>query len=456
VAVVLGLGACAQTERGVAPPPFGESAPRLFFPTGVALSRSQTSLYVANSSFDQRFSHGTLLEVPLAAFDAAAAAPDAGLTLAEAGGVLSAALLPRFPGRVALARSFGGLLIPSQDLNALLVVPLDPAGRIDCRPATAGANPDCSLHAVRLSDAAYQDPLPLALGSATFAGGPGSGEPGVFLSALSPRSAGLLSEATPVRIAAVPERTLAAFVAGTVAAEGVLGTTGSYEVEVGTVGVTALSLAPDGRLFAGGCLQRVTPEQVVFCSRNLGEPLERVNPVRSIFTGPLTTSVDAGRAVPVQQVALGPLLGGGDTQDLAVSTDGRWLYVATGRPASLLTVEMPESGGPATPRLVSLVPLASTPSRLLVLPRDSGGDLVAVTSTDADALSIIDPTTGLVDVQLRPVGDGPFELASRRVGDAHRLYVSLFQGCGLAEVEVPLGSPSRASVRATIRETTCD
>lgn len=426
LAMLLPLLGCEGTADGLPPPPFDRTPARFFFPTGIAATPDGRSLLVANSNFDRAYNGGTLLQIELAAFDRAAAEPTRRLADLPAEHVLGQGRIDSFAGPVAVNADGTAAYVTSRDRDLLMRAPLQ-AGNLACPQL------DCTADAIRLGVQGLGDPFDLVLGELHLPGGAGP-EPVIFVSHLAP--SGTATTSNEAYAAVIPERLAAASLNPF--------SSGAYRVSLGRQGAAAIAFEPQGgQLFAGGCFLRVPGESVVACRLDVNDPLARRNILRVLLPG-------AGPTAPVPQFDLGPVTGGrAETLDIELSSDGSLLYVATTRPNALLVLERPQPGASAAPVVRAVIPLAQSPGQLHVLPGPAG-DLVAATAIADDALLLVDPVAGRVAAQLVPVGDAPFDLTSVATPDGHRLFVSLFQGCAVAAVDVPAGAPFQARHVATL------
>jgi len=143
------------------------------------------------------------------------------------------------------------------------------------------------------------------------------------------------------------------------------------------------------------------------------------------------------------------------------STRGR-AYLLTRRPSAFVVVALGEGGGVDGAQIERYVSLPGGPSEMIPLVTDAG-TLFAVTSTDASALSFVDPARGELLAVLdgstcedleapcpggsrfdglrdprTDVGDSPYSLvALPRPGGGYRLWVSAFGDGTLSVVDLP-------------------
>lgn len=419
-ACALLLACCAQSREGLPPPGFDGNPDRLFFPTGLALSDDGSSLYVVNSDFDRAFSNGSIVQLDLSAFDAPSPVTDI------APFVLTRGLTDRYGSM--LSKSPGGhaLFLPTASPDALTRIPLATGGGIACE------NLNCSQDRVDLEAVGLSDPSSVAVGEILLPGAEAP-EPVVFVLALTQPATNEDEERRSARVAVIPER-LASGAAAPFE-------NGAFTVDIGAGGAGVVFDAASGQAFIAGCFERYKGGGTIECSVNEQSDFFGLNPLRSFLP-------QLGASAPVQATALGSATGGASATALAISSDGETLFVLTTAPDALLAVERPISGDKAG-RVKTIVPLPAVPRGLVVLPRPEG-DLLAVTSLESDALLIVDSVTGLVLHQLRPLGMSPYALVAQTLADKWRVYVTLFEGCGIAAVDVPMSDPSASTLVATV------
>lgn len=423
VCVAALASACASPNPGLAPPGADGGAARLFYPLGIDVAPDGSRLYVANANFDRAFNSGTLVSFATSAFDTAAADPSHALAALPSDA--TAARLDAFAGVLRVNRDASALYVTTRDHHTLTRVALDAAGLPQCDPVQG-----CSAGAIDLAAQDLVDPYALLLEDVVFPGATAP-EPAIIVSHLTPASAGSGALAKNARVAVIPERLARA--------SDEPFRNGALSIDIGVPSSSSLALDPASRrLYVGGCFTRVSADQAIACSLNSDSTYFRLAPVRSLFP-------EAGGA-SVDFADVGFITGGGETRDLAVSSDGLQLYVATARPSALVVVERTDTGKPA-PHAV--VPLARTPGRMRVLRRASG-DLVVVSATQSNSVLVVDPTDGQVLAQLSNVGKSPYELTSHPTATGDRVYASLFDGCGVVAIDVPGDRPDRASVVSTV------
>lgn len=404
VAALAALGmACAGESAGIDPPGFsGGTTPRLFFPTGIALAPDGQSIYVANSNFDRAFTSGTVLQIAMSAFDGTGAVD-------VAPHVRSQGKIGTFAVQAGVNPDGNALFIPTGDPAALVRVLLAPAGG-----TFVCAEGNCGLNAVDLETQKMDRPSSL-----TFA------PPGrVIVGHTSPAQEDEDASA-PARVAVIPE-VLASQDAQPFS-------NGAYTVQVGPGMSGVLFDATQGRVLLSGCFERQRGGSVQPCGGNQDSAFFGLNPLRSF-------ALAGGAGANVQTNVLGPNVGGGDSTALALATSGTALYVLSGAPNALLVTALPEPGRPLGLVASSIGLLPAVPRGIAVLPRPSG-DIVAVTSLEDNTVILVDPASGQVITQLRLVGGGPNAIAVQDTPAGWRLFISLFNGCGVAAVDVPEADP---------------
>jgi DNA-binding beta-propeller fold protein YncE len=464
--VGLVLAACANPQPGDAPPGLTGSGPALFWPVAVAVDPTGANLYVANSNFDRAYTSGWVAQFPTSLFDKAS---DGSIVPLKPSDALSVGNTDSFAGAM-LLRTVGTPAVASRlflstrehpagkhctlgnQCGGLTSVPLDRTnGHLLCPSA------GCSLDAVDLTQfnigsTKYQmtDPSPMTfapqlllpdgtradtLAITNLSPSP-SGQPGVGLDAVV-AFLKIPDDTTPP-VAAKTSNPFSSIVSA---------------VKIGNVGANSIAYG-NGVLYAGGCYTRVAGETIVPCLADPSITEYRLNPLRFFFGGSLEHA-------SVNTASLGTFFAGGETKDIAISSDGKQIYVANAIPNALLVIDAPQPGGSPVPTLRATIPLANEPNRLLVLPRPGLPDLIAVTSADpnvvlanSSALLLVDPQTATVRTQLEPLGRTPYGMTSVRLPvaapDHTRLYVTLFGGCGVAAVDVPDATPEAAKHVSTL------
>lgn len=144
-----------------------------------------------------------------------------------------------------------------------------------------------------------------------------------------------------------------------------------------------------------------------------------------------------------------------DSRSLALSSDGKRLFLVGRVPDTLLIVNIESSGGNAPPLLnfVRGIPLPDAPNDVKVISRPGKGDLVAVSCTAAGSVVFYDDDVGDLVSYVGGLGVQPFGLAVDHRGTAARLYVSLFGDGRIGVIDVPdLNRPQTARLVAHLGE----
>jgi DNA-binding beta-propeller fold protein YncE len=126
-----------------------------------------------------------------------------------------------------------------------------------------------------------------------------------------------------------------------------------------------------------------------------------------------------------------------DARDIAVSSDGKRLFLLGVTPDTLLTFSITDTGGVPALSLLRGVPIPDGPSALAVIPRPGRGDLVVFSSKFANSVSIYDEEVGDVVTHVQGVGSLPAELAVDLQGTGARVYVSLFADGRIGVIDIP-------------------
>ncbi|MCL2011475.1 MAG: hypothetical protein FWG75_01620 [Cystobacterineae bacterium] len=148
-------------------------------------------------------------------------------------------------------------------------------------------------------------------------------------------------------------------------------------------------------------------------------------------------------------------------RDLALSSDGRHIFLLGRYPDMLLVLRLDEPANPSSPpflQVVREIPLPEAPNILHVLKRKGqGDDLVAILSSGSSALSFYDQEAGILTGQLTSLGEGPFSMASSMRGEGARLFIGNFSDGRIAVVDiVHLKRPQDAYVVAFLgKSQTC-
>ncbi len=101
-------------------------------------------------------------------------------------------------------------------------------------------------------------------------------------------------------------------------------------------------------------------------------------------------------------------------------------YVAARSPDSLIIISILPTSGLPTLRVLKMIPLPLGTAEVAVVERPGQGNLVAVSSSSSNVVSIYDEDLGAMAAQIQGVGIQPFALAVQQKGDAARVFVSCF------------------------------
>jgi len=139
---------------------------------------------------------------------------------------------------------------------------------------------------------------------------------------------------------------------------------------------------------------------------------------------------------------------------LALSPDGRRLYVAYRAPSSLVVIDVSDqASADPSERVLTKVPVHSRPADVAVAPASHGlPELVYVSCYLGDRVDVVDPSLGVVVASI-PVGDGPSGVAfvnNESLG-VRRLYVANFHGQSLGVIELDPNSNAFHTQIAEVR-----
>jgi len=446
--------ACNTTPAVVYPPPFGiEKTPRLFFPTGMAVTPAG-NLLVANGNFDHNYDAGTVVSISGAYLQgffernktvrcdriAASAACDEQIPQSA---FLGQALIGNYAGPLVLDPAGTTAYTGSRDTNRLNAVSLLTDGSLYCRGA-APTEQDCRAGVVDLRTTAnLEGPYTIVPGFARLPGTDADVNL-LFVAPLIPHVEEILSgniqSSSPVAALDVGDPTTVRF--SLFAASRFYGG-GDH----GAGGVGPMVFDPVRRqLFMSGCYQRYVTGQggdvgTGKCGTVAGSSLRVLD-------------VDAGSAAQVhvydfsQEVrsidTVALLLTGGDA---ASGKAADTLWASARSPDTLIEVSL--SATPSQiPKVRRLVSLPAAPADIALIQRPGGADLLAVASERLSALVIYDTGNRQVVAQVERLGDTPFtlKLLPSPAGSA-RLVASVFGDCRLSLIEVPLDQPWNAALR---------
>lgn len=140
-----------------------------------------------------------------------------------------------------------------------------------------------------------------------------------------------------------------------------------------------------------------------------------------------------------------------DSRSLALSSDGRRLFLVGRVPDTLLIVNIDSSSGAPALTFLRGVPLPDAPNDVKVIARPGQGDLVVVSCTAAGSVVFYDDDVGDLVSYVGGLGLQPFGLGVDVRGDAARIFVSLHGDGRIAVIDVPdLNTPQTARLVAQI------
>jgi hypothetical protein len=219
----------------------------------------------------------------------------------------------------------------------------------------------------------------------------------------------------------------------------------SFDVSIGTAVGPTLYDSVRHRLVMGGCFQR-------FASSGAGEPgTGRCggagrNLIRFLDVDARDSALAEffdifGDVSSVETVAIA-------FADFDPATNAPTTLWATLRnPDSLVKIAMPLDPSVGL-RVQQISPMPISPADLVRIPRAGQSDLLAIVAEKANAIVLYDTGTQEVVGQVENLGDTPFSLALvGNDGTSARLAVTVFKGCKLALIEVPLAAPWQAQLR---------
>jgi hypothetical protein len=468
------LSAACGTPPEFLPPPFGPQGPsstRLFFPTGMALLPTGTvpqpkdgSLLVANGNFNRAYDGGTIVSIRRSYLDAFFAkklncqtvtppefalgpstnpACDDNVSL-HPGDVFGpnggAVIIGNYAGPLALNDSGTMAFTGSRDTGRLNAVTVHPDLSLECAPNAGSSTTDCRAGIANLGTSGVVGPYAIVAGDSIVPGQP-------------PQRLLYVSSLTP-RIDEVTSGTL--FTSGVVAAidmanpSQVLFTmlAGSRYVANGAA-VGPMLFDPSRRqLLMSGCYER-------FAGTGAGEPgTGRCSGIANNYLRFL--DVDAREAASVQLFDLyGDVLSIETTALLLADPDpatGAYgtLWATMRNPDVLVQVQLPAQPSVA-PRVRRVVPLPISPADLLRIERAGKGDLIAIVAEKLGAVAIYDAGAQQIVAQVENLGDSPFALQLLGSdGVTAQLAATVFRGCRIALIEVPLAAPWQAALRGRV------
>lgn len=399
-----GLAGCAVDDPGVPPP-----TDRFYFPTGIAhvpdANGGPGFVYVVSSDFDLRFNRGTLAVVDLKSLPLPDKAPAVPVKDPSAH-IAAQVKLDPFAGPVALKQLAGKgpnsrrLFVASRFQNRLQAIDVDGV-LLRCAGSTGD---DCTVGATDLGGGdteqlrdAYR---PLVVGD------------DVWVSHLavvdSPRGSGTNRRSTLARVPAESLQNISYFNAGLQPVDGMAAVGGTlYLAGRGLSDSTSLTL------------RRV----------------QMADPTNTLTNVPVRASANVL-----------------DARGLALSSDGRRMWMVGRSPDALITLDVsPGLDGLPREEVVATTLLPKGASEITVIPRGAGrGDLLVLPCADEGVVALYDDEIGRVVSTLRGVGEQPFAAAfAPRTGGGARLFVTAFGRGTMAVADIPdLDDTSTAAVLA--------
>ena len=453
---------CNTSAPVLLPPPFGPTpAPtpyRLYFPTGLAVSKDQSLLLVVNGDFDHAFDASTLVALDTAylgtLFDqqldcsslpyGRPAATGCDIDLGQnQQAFLGAAMIGNYGGPLALYEPASGgatAFVASRDTNLLHAVSVRAPGHelLSCRNHDGTDCRDGVLD--MLKAATLEGPYAVVVGDVV-APGSTTHQDALFVGELVPHIDQIGGTTlTHANIAAVDPANPTAPPLFTMLASDFFVTAGS--------GIGPMVFDKVRRqLYAAGCFTRYpNPSQAAplsaKCAGGTANYLRELGP-------------DAGANAGLRTVSLSEQVRSTDTSDLMLGeldpvTGAHTLYATVRSPDALLTVDIPDDPTREA-RVRRATPLPVSPGAMLRLPRPGIGDLVLVSATRTGVVDVYDAALDQVVGEITKLGDTPYSMVLLpSTGNVARVAVSVFGDCRLGLLEVPLDKPWNAKLRARV------
>jgi hypothetical protein len=440
----------------VLPPPFGQvgdQTPRLFFPTGMAVT-GDGGLLVANGNYNHAFEAGTVVSLDPAWINSLYARglrcekPVNNTLPAQyspgcddpipATAFRGIALIGNYAGPMTLDDAGTSAYTGSRDTNILNGVSLLPNGGLYCRGGSS-SDTDCRKGVIDLNAAAFLE--------GPYAIVPGVGRlPGTDTDARVLYVAALIPHVDQIQNGQLYTSATVAALSMNDPTQVVFSMLASNYYLASGIGVGPMVFDPVRRqLFMSGCFQRYLG--------GAGSPSSgRCSSLSSNILRVLDVDAGAAAQVRIYDMSINPstgstsglLLGGGDP---ASGKPADTLWASVRNPDALVEMDLPTMPStPPTIRQTSSLPVS--PADLVRIPRPGASDLIAVSASRLGALVLYDTGTRAVVAQLERFGDVPFtlKLLPAPAGMA-RLAVSVFGDCRVAFVEVPLAQPWLAALR---------
>jgi hypothetical protein len=142
-----------------------------------------------------------------------------------------------------------------------------------------------------------------------------------------------------------------------------------------------------------------------------------------------------------------------DSRSLALSSDGKRLFMVGRVPDTLLIINIDNSTSVPSLNFVRGISLPDAPNDVKIISRPGKGDLVAVSCTAAGSVVFYDDDVGDLVSYVGGLGNQPFGLAVDHRGNQARIYVSLHGDGRIAVIDVPdLNRPQAARLVAHLGE----
>jgi len=461
--VALFLSAACGTPPEFLPPPFGPQGPsntRLFFPTGLT-TLPDGSLLVANGNFNRAYDGGTIVTIRKSYVDAFFAKKLSCQTVTPPEFAVAASTNPACDDDVSLHPGdvFGGAVIignyagplalnddatmaftGSRDTGRLNAVTVHPDLSLECAPNAGSSATDCRAGIANLGASGVMGPYAIVAGDSIVPGQPPQRL--LYVSSLTPRIDELTSGTlfTSGVVAALdmtnPSQVLFTMLA-------------SSRFVANGAAVGPMLFDPVRRqLLISGCYER-------FAGTGAGEPgTGRCSGIANNYLRIL--DVDARETANVQLFDLyGDVLSIDTTALLLADPDPvtqapGTLWATMRSPDVLVKVELPARPS-MVPRVRRVVPLPISPADLLRIPRAGKPDLIAIAAEKLGAVAFYDTGAQQIVAQVENLGDSPFALQLLGSnGVTAQLAATVFRGCRIALIEVPLTAPWQAALRGRV------
>ena len=432
--LVLSLAGCANSTVGTSPP-----IDRFYFPTGLVHvdvpGKTEGVLFVANANFDKRFSGGAIIALAL---------DDQGLPpLGQSAGVKEIKKLEIDPSQVVQIASFAGemaaqtigadtyrLYVPtrSEGMNIFQVrASIDSSGVPSVACIGGGSGQDCRETGASLSPRQFER---------TDAGVPRAPSP--YGVAAANRSCTIAENCC-----ATGDTTCArACTAGQC-----VGTDGLPFADLWVTHLTQADSPLLSGLNARGYLVRLDSDNFTVNEQsfiNIGSG--GTNSVIALGSWVYTTGRIlnpapnllriVNREGVVATTALEAFYRVSDGRGLALSSDGKRMYIVGRAPDTLLIANITQTGGIPILSFVRGIALPDAPNELRVIARPGRGDLVVVSCSSAGSVAMYDDDVGDLVSLVGGVGVQPFGLAVDVRGNAARIFVSNFGDGRISVVDV--------------------